>query len=160
MSFIDEMGSLYLASRLERLSERFKKDAAIIYKQQFKDIKYKWYPALHVIHMKSSIGVVELANELSYAHPTIIDTLKELEQKKMITSVVDKKDKRKKVVSLTAKGQKIIETITPLTIAFEKEAAELVENKHHLLKAIEAVEKKLDEEDLASRINKRLKRIK
>jgi DNA-binding MarR family transcriptional regulator len=156
MSLIDDMGALYIVSRMERLSEGLKKAAQSIYKEQFKTIKYKWYPVLYAIHIKAEINVVELANELAYAHPTIIDILKEMEEQKLTRSAVNKEDGRRRALSLTPKGKKTVESILPLTRAFEKAVTELIDNKHHLLKAIEAVEIKLKEKDFISRVKKHL----
>jgi DNA-binding MarR family transcriptional regulator len=154
MSLLDDLGTLYLASRLVRLSETLKKDAALIFREQLKGIKYKWYPVLYAVHTKSVIGVVELANELSYAHPTIIEVLMEMQQEKLIRSVIDKKDKRKRVLSLTGKGKRAMSKMLPVTVAFEKAATDLMRSKHHLLRSIEAVETKLKEEDFFTRVNK------
>ena len=160
MSLIDDFGALYLASRLERLSETLKKDAVMIFKEHFSDIKYKWYPILYSVHTKSVISVVELANELSYAHPTIIETLKEMEEQKLIRSTVDKTDNRRRIISLTAKGKKMILRILPLTKAFEKAVIELMQSKHHLLRSIEEIESKLREEIFFDRVNKIIKKSK
>ena|SRR5688572_1661625 len=160
MSLIDDFGSLYLASRLERLSENLKKDAILIFKEHLSDIKYKWYPPLYTIHTKSIISVVELANELSYAHPTIIETLKEMEHEKLIQSAVDKTDSRRRMLTLTPKGKRMILKILPLTKSFEKAVIDLLQSKHHLLKSIEAVESKLKKETFFDRVNRIIKQSK
>lgn len=160
MSLIDDLGSLYLASRLERLSENLKKDATLIFKEHFKGIKYKWYPTLYTIHIKSYISIVELANELSYAHPTIIETLKEMEYENLIQSSVDKTDNRRRILTLTPKGKRMILKILPITKAFEKAVTDLMQSKHHLLKSIEDVESKLKKENFFNRVNKIIKQSK
>lgn len=154
MSLIDDFGSLYIASRLERLSEKLKKDAVHIFKQHLHGIKYKWYPVAYTLYVKGSVNVVELANELSYAHPTIIDILTEMQTEGIVKSSIDKTDNRKRNLSLTAKGNKILEEILPLTEAFTSVVNNLIDNKHHLLKAIQEVEEKLEEESFYKKVNK------
>lgn len=154
MSLIDDFGSLGLASQLERLSEILKKDAANIFNLHLPGIKYKWYPVIFGLYKSGSISVVELANELSYAHPSIIDILKEMEQMGLIKSVMDKSDNRKRLLSLTAKGNKLMQKILPLTEAFSIVVNELLNNDHHLLKAIAAVRAKLEDEPFVKRVNK------
>ena len=156
MSLIDDMGALYILSRMERLSDALKKAAQSIYKEKFSTIKYKWYPVLYAIHKKTEINVVELARELAYAHPTIIDILNEMQEQNLVSSKINKNDNRRRALSLTTKGKKVVETILPLTYAFEKAVTELIDNKHHLLKSIEAVEIKLKEKDFISRVKKHL----
>lgn len=154
MSLIDDFGSLYLASRLERLSEKLKKDAVHIFKQHLHGIKYKWYPVAYALYVKESVSVVELANELSYAHPTIIDILNEMQGENIVKSTMDKTDNRKRNLSLTAKGRKIVQEILPLTEAFTTAVNDLIDNEHHLLKAIQEVEEKLEEESFYKKVNK------
>ena len=154
MSLIDDFGSLGLASRLERLSEILKKDAVALFKLRLPGIKYKWYPVMLALHIRESISVVELANELSYAHPSIIDILKEMEQMGLIKSVTDKADNRKRLLSLTSNGKKLMIKILPLTEAFSLAVTDLLDSDHHLFKAIANVETKLEDEPFVSRVNK------
>jgi DNA-binding MarR family transcriptional regulator len=156
MSLIDDFGSLYLASRLERLSELLKKDAVHVFKQHLHGIKYKWYPVVYTLHVKGSVSVMELANELSYAHPTIIDILTEMQAEGIVKSSMDKTDNRKRNLSLTAKGNKILKEILPLTEAFTAVVNDLIDNKHHLLKALLEVEEELQEESFYKKVNKLL----
>ena len=160
MSLIDDFGSLYLASRLERLSETLKKDAVYIFKQHLNSIKYKWYPVVYTLYMKGTVNVVELANELSYAHPTVIDILNEMQAENLVKSSLDKTDNRKRQLSLTSKGNKIIQEILPLTEAFRIAVDDIIDNKNHLLKAIQEVEGKLEEETFCKRVNKILSKKK
>jgi DNA-binding MarR family transcriptional regulator len=158
MSLIDDFGSLGLASRLERLSEVLKKDAVVLFKLRLPGIKYKWYPVIYALYKRGSISVMELANELSYAHPSIIDILKEMEQMSLIKSVTDKVDNRKRLLSLTGKGNKLMEKILPLTEAFSVAVNDLLDNNHHLFKAIAEVEAKLEDESFVKRVNKVLQK--
>lgn len=154
MSLIDDFGVLGLVSRLARLSETLKQDAALINKEFFGDVKYKLYPVVFVLYKKQAVSVVELAAELSYAHPSIIQLIKELENEKLVRSTLDKKDGRKRLLSLTAKGQELAEHISRFSREFEKALNELIKNEHNLLHALEAVEQKLKKESFAKRVKK------
>jgi len=154
MSLINDFGSLYLASRLERLSEMLKKDAILVFKNELKGIKYKWYPVIYTLHKTGSLGVVELANELSYAHPTIIDTLREMQAENIVKSAPGKQDNRKRILSLTAKGKRLFQQILPLTKAFETAVNDLIDNNNNLLLAIEEVETRLEDESFFKKVNK------
>jgi DNA-binding MarR family transcriptional regulator len=154
MNLIDDLGVLALPSRLARLSETLKKDAAVIYKELYGNVKYKLYPVLFVLYKKQPVSVVELATELSYAHPSIIQLIKELENEKLVRSTLDKTDGRKRLLSLTAKGQELAKRISRFSSDFEKVLNELLKNEHHLLHALEAVEQKLNQESFAKRVKK------
>jgi len=156
MSLIDELGIIALASRLERLSEVLKKDASRVYKENNFG-KYKWYPVLYVIEKSAPIGVGELASELSYAHPSVIQTLAELEKEKLIKSITDKSDSRKRLISLTAKGRELIVSMMPLFESFKKALIELTSTQHNLVQALKEVEENLAEKSFYNRIKMDLK---
>lgn len=156
MSLINELGIIALASRLERLSDTLKKDAAQIY-QEHNLGKYKWYPVLYVIDKSSPIGVGELATELSYAHPSIIQILKELEDEKLIRSVADKNDSRRRLVSLTTKGKNVVASVIPYMEAFRNALTGLTQTQHNLMEALKEVEGNLEEESFYLRVKKSLK---
>src|SRR6202012_3026080 len=108
MNVIDSSGILAIATRLQRLSDRFRKDGVLIYKAQGIDFEPKWFPVIYTLHHKPGLGVVELAAEIGYAHPSTIILLKELENEKLIKSKKDKQDERKRLLFLPEKGQQLI----------------------------------------------------
>jgi len=154
MNLIDDLGVLALPSRLARLSETLKRDSALVYKELYGNVKYKLYPVVFVLYQREAISVVELATELSYAHPSIIQLIKELEKEKLVKSSLDKKDGRKRLLSLTAKGRELAERLSRFSKDFEKTLNEVVRNEHHLLHALEAVEQKLKQQSFAKRVKK------
>jgi DNA-binding MarR family transcriptional regulator len=157
MGIINDLGIIALASRLERLSETLRKEAALLYKENGLG-KLKWYLVLYVIGKSAPIGVNELATELSFAHPSVIQTLHELEFEKLIKSAVDKKDSRRRLVSLTAKGKKFLENVTPLVESFKTALAKVLDTENNLLKALNEVEIQLQEESFYKRV-KRIHKI-
>ena len=151
MSLIDELGIIGLASRLERLSETLKKDASLIYRENNLG-KYKWYPVLYVIDRTGPVGIGELASELSYAHPSIIQTLEELEKEKLIKSIADKSDSRRRLISLTVKGKRLIAAVLPYFESFKKALIELTDTEHRLTQALKEVEENLGQKSFYERV--------
>src|ERR1700743_528724 len=100
MNVIDSSGLLAIATRLQRLSDQFRKEGALIYKTQGIDFEPKWFPVIYTIYHRPEISVVELAVEIGYAHPSTIILLKELEKEKLIRSKKDKQDERKRMLLL------------------------------------------------------------
>src|ERR1700722_18744143 len=145
MNVIDSSGLLAIATRLQRLADRFRKDGVLIYKAQGIDFEPKWFPVIYTLHHKPGIGVMELAAEIGYAHPSTIILLKELEKEKLIQSKKDRRDERKRLLLLTEKGQQLIGRMQPVWEAMTAATAELTDTQNNLLKAIGEVEAKFRE---------------
>ena len=156
MNVIDSSGLLAIATRLQRLSDQFRKDGVLIYKAQGIDFEPKWFPVIYTLHHKPGLGVVELAAEIGYAHPSTIILLKELEKGKLIKSKKDKQDERKRLLFLTEKGQQLIGQMQPTWKAMTAAIAELTNTENNLLKAIEEVEAKFEEKSFLSRVKNHL----
>ncbi len=156
MNVIDSSGLLAIATRLQRLSDQFRKDGALIYKAQGIDFEPKWFPVIYSLHRKPGLSVVELAAEIGYAHPSTNILLKELEKQKLIKSKKDKHDERKRLLHLTEKGQHLIARMQPVWKAMTTAIAELTDTPNNLMKAIEEVEAKFEEKSFLSRTKGRI----
>jgi DNA-binding MarR family transcriptional regulator len=154
ISIIDEIGEMALSTRLVRLSELIRKDITQMYMENGLDFESKWFPVLYVLMKKSPIGIIELADEIGYAHPSVIALVKEMENKKIIKSVASKTDGRKRMLSLTPTGTALIKDLEPLWENILKVAKKISDNKNNLLLAIEETEAVLKEESFYSRCNK------
>lgn len=144
MGVIEQSGILAIATRLQRLSERMRKDGLAIYKAHGIDFEPKWFPVVYTLHIKNQLSVVELANEIGYSHPSTISLLKELEKLKFIKSTKDKADERKRLLQLTDKGKAMIEQMKPVWEVMIAVTTPLIDTKNNLMKAIEEVEQQLE----------------
>jgi DNA-binding MarR family transcriptional regulator len=151
MNVIDNSGLLAIATRLQRLSDQFRKEGVLIYKARGIDFQPKWFPVIYTLHHKPGIGVMELAAEIGYAHPSTIILLKELEKEKLIQSKKDRHDERKRLLLLTEKGHELISRMQPVWKAMTAATAELTQTQNNLLKAIEEVEAKFRERSFLER---------
>lgn len=144
MSVIDDLGILAIATRMQRLAERMRKDGLLIYKAHGIDFEPKWFPVVYTLHLKSAMSVVELANEIGYSHPSTITLLKELEKLKLIKSGKDKADERKRLVQLTEKGKELIEKMKPVWQIMIDATTQLTDTQNNIMKAMEEVEQQLE----------------
>jgi DNA-binding MarR family transcriptional regulator len=156
MNVIDSSGLLAIATRLQRLSDQFRKDGALIYKAQGIDFEPKWFPVIYTLYRKPGLGVVELAGEIGYAHPSTILLLKELEKAKLIKSKKDKQDERKRLLVLTDKGQQLVTEMQPTWKAMTAAIEELTATPNNLMKAIEEVETRFEEKSFLARTKGKL----
>ncbi|MEE1946990.1 MarR family transcriptional regulator [Pedobacter sp. KR3-3] len=143
MNVIDEAGILAISTRLQRLSDRIRKDGLEIYREMGISFEPKWFPVIYVLHKKNVLSVVEIANEIGYTHPSTITLLKELEKEKIIRSKKDKADERKRLLQLSAKGQQLIDQMGPAWEVITAATADLIDTQNNLMQAILEVEEQL-----------------
>lgn len=151
MNIIDESGILAISTRLQRLSEQLRKDGALLYKSYGIDFEPKWFPVIYTLYHKEVLSVVEIANEIGYTHPSTISLLKELETQKIIRSKKDKTDERKRLLSLTPKGQELILKMKPVWEIMSTILTEITNNQNNLLQAINETETKLEHQGFLQR---------
>ena len=151
MNVIDASGLLAISTRLQRLSERLRKDGALIYKDYGIDFEPKWFPVIYTLHYKPLLSVVEIASEIGYTHPSTISLLKELEKQKLIRSRRDKVDERKRLVQLTDKGKALVERMQPVWQVMTTVITEFTDTRNNLMKAIVEVEEQLDRQSFLQR---------
>ena len=154
MNLINELGELALSTRLVRLSEMARKDVTRIYKEHHLNFESKWFPVLYVLHQKKSISIIELADEIGYSHPSVIALIKEMQKEKLLKSALSKSDGRKRIITLTAKAENMIEEFQPLWDNFRKVATQIYNNGSSLLKAVEDTEAALAKESYYDRYKK------
>jgi DNA-binding MarR family transcriptional regulator len=156
MNVIDASGLLAISTRLQRLSERLRKDGALIYKAYGIDFEPKWFPVIYTLHFKPLLSIVEIASEIGYTHPSTISLLKELEKQKLIRSRKDKVDERKRLIQLTDKGNALIEQMKPVWEIMTAAIAEFTDTRNHLMKAIIETEEQLDQQSFLQRARRHL----
>ena len=151
MNVIDESGILAISTRLQRLSEKIRKDGFLVYQANGINFEPKWFPVIYTLHLKPVLSVVELAAEIGYTHPSTITLLKELEKEKLIRSKKDKHDERKRLLQLSDKGKKLVEHMQPVWAVIMKAITELTDTQNNLMKAIVEVEQQLAQKSFFER---------
>jgi DNA-binding MarR family transcriptional regulator len=151
MNVIDELGILAISTRLQRLSEQLRKDGVLIYKDCGIDFEPKWFPVIYTLYRKPGLGVVELAAEIGYAHPSTISLLKELEKEKLILSRKDRQDERKRILRLSDKGKQLVQEMEPVWKIMTEAIEEITNTRNNLMNAIIEVEARLRERSFFER---------
>jgi DNA-binding MarR family transcriptional regulator len=153
-NLINELGELALSTRLMRLSEGMRKDVTRIYREHGIDFESKWFPVLYVLSKRSPLGVLELANEIGYTHPSVIALVKEMEKKKLVKSSPGKDDGRKRMLHLTQKAIDMVKALEPLWQVMRLASKQVYNNGSSLLKAVEDAEAALEAEGYYERYRK------
>ncbi|WP_118952727.1 MarR family winged helix-turn-helix transcriptional regulator [Taibaiella helva] len=151
MNVIDAAGVLAISTRLQRLSDRIRKDGQEIYKAMGLAFEPKWFPVIYVLHRRDTLSVVELANEIGYSHPSTITLLKELEKEKLIRSKKDKADERKRLLQLSAKGRHLVAQMEPVWDVIVAATTDLIRTQNNLMLAIEEVEEQFQRQSFFQR---------
>lgn len=154
-NIIDAAGYLAISTRLQRLAESLRRDGTQIYQHFGIEFEPKFWPVLYTLSKKSPLGILDLANEIGYAHPSVIALVREMEQKKWIRSVKDKTDSRRRLLSLSPLALELVAQMEPVWAVIKTSLEEICEGETPLLRAIEEVERRLAQEsfsDTARRI--------
>ena len=144
-NMIDELGELALSTRLMRLSEWTRRDVTKIYKEYGIAFESKWFPVLYILSRRGPLGVMELAQELGYSHPSVIALVREMEKQKLVRSAASKVDGRKRMLELTAKALEWEKKMAPLWEKMRVVAAAIYNNGSSLLTAVGDAERALGE---------------
>ncbi|MCG7858381.1 MarR family transcriptional regulator [Flavihumibacter sediminis] len=159
MSFYQQTGVLVFGSRLRRLSETFLADINRIYRHKGIRFDAAWFPVFYMLSNKESVSIRDISIELETSHSAASQLISKLQEKGLIRTVPDKEDSRKKLVTFTPKGQKLLQQVKPVWEALQHAMNDLLlENAHskQLMQAILEMEKALQESPLFDRIEKKL----
>ncbi|GAB3907424.1 GNAT family N-acetyltransferase [Larkinella knui] len=152
MDLMAQLGPLAFGSRLRRLSDLITKQASAVYESFGLDFDPKWFTLFYLLSRKSPLSVTEIADELGFSHPAIIQLARELEQAGLIVSEKSGKDSRKRLLSLSDKGQELLPELEKIWQAINELNTQLItKQRHNLLFAMEEMEETLAQEHYLSR---------
>ena len=153
---IKVLGPLALASRLKRLSERLMKDVARLYKEMDYNMEPRWFPVLYLLGQKSPLAITEISKRLVLTHPAINQVAGQLEKAGLVKSRKDTADERRRLLSLTIEGKRLIKSLQPLWDDIKAVTGDIVaESGDNILDSISALEEALDRRDVYLRIRDR-----
>jgi len=151
MNIFNEIGALAMSTRLQRLADQFRKDGVLIYKANDIDFEPKWFPVIYALNLRSPLSILELSEEIGYAHPSTISLLKELEKEGLIASFKDEQDERKRLIKLTEKAEILVGRMKPVWEKMKKIAEEITDTANNLLIAMDETEYQLKKETFLAR---------
>jgi len=155
--FTRRKGTGAFGTRLRRLSERLDRDVARLYADFGVDFEPRWYPVVALLKEKQPLSVTEIAQELGLTHPAVSQVTRTLLEEGLIKATLDKKDERKKLLSLTKKAETRIEELTPLWRAIIEATDEIISTEvPGLLILLTELDEALDKESLGERVQKHL----
>ncbi|MBD3257550.1 GNAT family N-acetyltransferase [candidate division GN15 bacterium] len=158
MDILRDLGYLAFASRLKRLAERLMKDCSHLYRDSGLDFEARWFSTLFALKQHSPQGVTELADHLGLTHPAVNQVVGTMEKKKLVTTKRDRADERRRLVSITARGRKLLDDLQPLLIDIKEATRELVEETGvDLMTGLDRLEAALNQTCMHDRLSARAK---
>lgn len=130
MDYIIDNQYLTLRSRLRGFLDRLNQEENKIYESVGVDFPVRWMNLLNLLHLKAEpMPVTSIAQQLNKSHPEIHTITKAMESAGYLTSVNDRRDKRKRKLTLTAKGQEMVQKILPVWQATERATEQWIREK-------------------------------
>lgn len=152
-SFFEKTGKMALGSRLRMLSDRITEESVKIYDLYDVGLKPKWFPVFYTLTLSDSQSVTAIAKEIGHSHPSVVKIIREMAREGIIAEKKDRKDGRKNIIVLTAKGKQLAYKITrqyeDVTDALDHT---LEKTQHNLWKAMDEFEYLLNQKSLFARV--------
>lgn len=111
---MEQLEALSLASRLRRVSDRMVDDVAALYNELNIDFNPRWFPYFYVLKEGEPYAVNDLATLLRVSHPTVIKFTNQMVKEGLLTSKTDTKDRRRRLLTMTSKGQALADKMMPV----------------------------------------------
>ncbi len=145
-----------IGKRLRRLSELIDRDAKSLYKEQGVHFEQRWFGILNELVVNGPMTVKELAQALKITHASVSETRRSLEAANIIGAKTDKSDGRQRILHLTAKGKRLVETLSPLWQALEDASNELNDEARNVVAALDRLDAALTRKSLYDRATENL----
>ncbi|HAY34570.1 MAG TPA: helix-turn-helix domain-containing GNAT family N-acetyltransferase [Ignavibacteria bacterium] len=159
MNTIKQLGNIAIGTRLRMLTDKFISDADKIYKTLDVDFEPRLFTVFYLINQKKSITITELAEQLGYTQPAVTQIANTLISKKLISAVKEKKDSRKKILTITKKGDELLLELIPVWQDIENSVKELIhETGYDVLFVLSKLESVLEKKDIFTRVMEKTKK--
>lgn len=157
MDLITRLGELALATRLRRLADLLQKEVTDIYSELGLDFQARWFPVLAAMRSSQATSATTLAGDLGLSHQAVSKTAKLLIGKGLITEKIDPADSRKRLLSLTPRGQKLCRDLDGVWEEIRAANRDLLSGiGGDFLGSLTNLEADLAEDSMAARVRRRL----
>lgn len=157
MKFYQELGFLILGSRLRRFSEYYLAEINKIYKERDIPFDASWFPVFYILAREKSTGIKAISDELMVSHSAISQLIKNLKQKKLVTTFPSEEDKRHQMVKLSTGGENMLHQLKPVWEDISQSFKQICKEEKEaatLLPALLAMEHYFEEKPLSEIILK------
>ncbi|NNE99958.1 MAG: bifunctional helix-turn-helix transcriptional regulator/GNAT family N-acetyltransferase [Pyrinomonadaceae bacterium] len=104
--FLSELGFLSFVTRLKRASDAMLHDGRKLYKTLGMEIEPNWFVVFKLLQEKGELTVTEIANEIGFAHPSVITIINKMLKKGYVESRQCDIDSRRRLLVLSEKARR------------------------------------------------------
>src|SRR5688500_11727102 len=153
MKTFQKLGYLAGASYFRRISEKLYVAADQVYADHGVEFRASWFAVYYVIATNEKPkSVVEISSIVGFTHITVKNVLRELEERGLVVLKENPKDRRAKLISLSAKGGTLLSSLLPLWSSFEKVIRSTLVTAHpDTLHFLQMIDQELDHYPLNER---------
>jgi len=157
MNKIIELGEVALASRFKMISDYLYAHVDKVYKEKNMPFQSRWFILVHLLNEHGEMSVTELADELGQSHSAVSQLTKKLISKHILSTKIDSKDERRRLLYLSDEGKELFNTIRPLCYTIEKSINQyILDSGYNLMETLRAFEKQLEKHSFSDDILRRL----
>jgi DNA-binding MarR family transcriptional regulator len=160
LTFYKRHGELIFGTRLRRISEKFLADVSKIYKTLNIPFETGWYPIFFLLNKRGRLSITEIAKDLEITHSAVSQMVGTLEMNNLVCLLNDKNDKRRRLITFSEKGRKLMGTLTPIWKTIRREMEILMAeraNSAYLLAALDELEESFEKTSVYDRVMNALK---
>lgn len=155
---IRKAGRLALGTRIKLLAEKMLQDGSEIYKSLNIDFEPRFFAVFYLLKDYPSLSVTEIANHIGISQPAVTQILNSMIKKNLVKIIKDKTDTRKKIITISKKGEAMLPQLIPLWKDFELGVGEVFEKSNiNILEILDKIENALDEKSVFERVTERVK---
>lgn len=150
MSYLAELQELALGSRLKALSDALYDAADAVYRARGSRMQARWFPLLRLLHDRGPLAVTEAAHAIGQTHSAVSQLATKLRQAGWISFASDRADRRRRVLSLTTRGEAELRELKPVWHQIRATVAEWLDER--LLPSLAQFEQRLAGASIAAEI--------
>jgi DNA-binding MarR family transcriptional regulator/ribosomal protein S18 acetylase RimI-like enzyme len=153
-----EFKELGFGSRMKRLSESLMRDVKKVYKSLYIDFDPHLFPIFKTINDEKLISVGDITQLLQITQPAVTQFINILLKKELIEVSPDPSDKRKKLISLSKKGEQLVTRLNPVWRIMQEELTAFIDRAPtSFMNHIRFTEQRQEEHSLYHRIMARIR---
>jgi DNA-binding MarR family transcriptional regulator/N-acetylglutamate synthase-like GNAT family acetyltransferase len=158
MDKLVEYRELGFGSRLKRLSDTLMRDVKKVYKSLYIDFDPYLFPIFKTISDVGNISTGDLSEVLQISQPAVTQFINTLKKKELVSIQTDSDDKRKKLISLSRKGNELADRLQPIWRILQEELTSFIQREPtSFMDHIQLTERRQEEKSLYNRIMERIR---
>ncbi len=153
MDFMAQVGSLSLGSRLKRLSDHLFQEVSSIYQGTGVELSPTFFPLFYLLCSQGPQTVTGAAEALAVSHPAVSKLANRMIAEGWIIKSPDPQDERRQLLSISPRGEQLVEEIAPVWREIQRYIDQLMEGQHHhLLRSLDEFETALEQQPFCTTV--------